>query len=145
MKKLVPFFLALMMLNVGYAFESGSYSGESEDIKCVAEVEQLNDRVLFEYHCQKASGLILETAGKQAYLFGSYAKEEEDDSGRYLVRGYGSEKVIEYTITKINELQSTWTERVINLEEGKIHFKMALDNDSWINLVLEKKQKIKIY
>lgn len=121
-----------------WSFESGSYTGVNEDIECKLDLEQKTDRVLIQYNCVTSGGLILQSEGVQTYLFGKFSEEVEDDSGRYLVEGSGSDQLLEYKITKLSANNSTWLEQIKNLGNNKIHYNMSLDADSFIDLTLFK-------
>lgn len=121
-----------------WSFESGSYTGVNEDIECKLDLEQKTDRVLIQYNCVTSGGLILQSEGVQTYLFGKFSEEVEDDSGRYLVEGSGSDQLLEYKITKLSANNSTWLEQIKNLGDNKIHYSMSLDADSFIDLTLTK-------
>lgn len=137
MKNVCLFTVGILLSFSTWSFETGSYSGINKDISCNVDLEQRTDRVLVQYDCITPGGLVLESEGVQTYMFGNFSEEVEDESGRYLVKGSGSDQLLEYMIVKLSN-NSTWLEQIKNLGNSKIHYNMSLDNDYFINLTLTK-------
>lgn len=127
----------LFSINV-WSFESGSYSGSNTEMECWLDLEKQTDSVRVQYQCVTPDGLVIESQGFQTYAFGSFSQEVEDETGRYLVSGSGSDQLLEYKIVKLTSNNSTWLEQIKNLGDSKIHYNMSLDDNFFINMTFTK-------